>query len=89
MIGDILGNYRLFYKNKIFKMHNKKNNSFLKKKIAIIGAGWYGVHIALILKKECPSCKATLFEKILIYLAKFRESLALDYTAAFIIPDLK
>ncbi|MES2142511.1 MAG: hypothetical protein V4471_06510 [Pseudomonadota bacterium] len=44
-------------------MHNKKINSFSKKKIAIIGSGWYGVHIALVLKKECPSCKVTLFEK--------------------------
>lgn len=44
-------------------MHNKKINSCSKKKIAIIGSGWYGVHIALVLKKECPSYKVTLFEK--------------------------
>lgn len=38
-------------------------NNIKKNKIAIIGSGWYGVHIALVLKSKCPTCKITLFEK--------------------------
>lgn len=34
-----------------------------KKRIAIIGAGWYGVHIACELKKKHPAWEITLFEK--------------------------
>lgn len=39
-------------------MYNTEKNEF-----AVIGSGWYGTHIALVLKGKYPACEVTLFEK--------------------------
>ena len=56
-------------------------------KICVIGAGWFGCHIATKLIDEGHSVK--IFEKNKKFLVMLRETIKIDFIKDFIILDLK